>query len=33
MPFGGVGALPVEGFMGSIEGLAFSRGLRNMLLW
>lgn len=29
--FGGVGGLPVEGFNGVVfEGLAFSRGLRNI---
>lgn len=31
--FGGVGGLPVEGFSGVVvEGLAFSRGLRNISL-
>jgi hypothetical protein len=30
MPFGGVGGLPVDGWTGDDEGLAFSRGLRNI---
>jgi hypothetical protein len=33
VPFGGVGARPVDGRTGLGEGMAFSRGLRNIACW